>query len=44
VRTRRFGETGLTFYRRTGAEPPVAEESVAVAPDRPAAETEEAAR
>jgi 16S rRNA (guanine(966)-N(2))-methyltransferase RsmD len=44
VRTRRFGETALTFYRRTGAEPPVAEESVAVTPDRPAAEAEEAGR
>ena len=43
VRTRRFGETALTFYRQTGAEPPVAGQSVAVTPDRPAAESEEAA-
>ena len=26
-RDRRFGETALTFYRRTGSEPPVSEES-----------------
>ncbi len=44
VRTRRFGETALTFYRRTGAGPQVAEEPVAVSPDRPATEAEEAAR
>jgi 16S rRNA G966 N2-methylase RsmD len=44
VRTRRFGETVLTFYRQTGTAPRVAEESVAVTPDRPTAESEEAAR
>ena len=44
ARTRRFGETALTFYRRTDAGPPVAEESTAVSPDRQAAEAEEAAR
>lgn len=44
VRTRRFGETVLTFYRQTGAVPRVSEESVAVARGRLTAESEEAAR
>jgi 16S rRNA (guanine(966)-N(2))-methyltransferase RsmD len=44
VRTRRFGETALTFYRRTEAEPPVAEKPATVSRDRPAAQAEEAAR
>jgi 16S rRNA (guanine(966)-N(2))-methyltransferase RsmD len=44
VRTRRFGETALTFYRREGSAPRDAEESAAVTRDRPAAESEEAAR
>ena len=44
VRTRRFGETALTFYRQAGSVPRDAEESAAVTPARPAAESEEAAR
>jgi 16S rRNA (guanine(966)-N(2))-methyltransferase RsmD len=44
VRTRRFGETVLTFYRQIGAEARVAEESVVVPLDRPDTESEEAAR
>ena len=44
VRTRRFGETALTFYRQAGSAPRDAEESAAVTPARPAAESEEAAR
>ena len=44
VRTRRFGETALTFYRQAGSVPRDAEESAAVTSARPAAESEEAAR
>jgi 16S rRNA (guanine966-N2)-methyltransferase len=44
VRTRRFGETALTFYRQAGSAPRDAEEPVAVTPVPPAAESEEAAR
>ena len=44
LRTRRFGETALTFYGREGSAPRAEEESVAATPDRFAAESEEAAR
>ena len=44
VRTRRFGETALTFFRQAGSAARGAEESAAVTPARPAAESEEAAR
>jgi len=44
VRTRRFGETALTFYRREGSALRDEEESAAAIPDRSAAESEEAAR
>ena len=44
VRTRRFGETALTFYRQAGSVPRDAEESAAVKSARPAAESEEAVR
>jgi 16S rRNA (guanine966-N2)-methyltransferase len=44
VRTRRFGETALTFFRQAGSAPRDAEDSAAVTPARPAAESEEAAR
>ena len=43
VRTRRFGETVLTFYRLAAAAPSVPGEPIAVAPDRPDAPSEEAA-
>jgi 16S rRNA G966 N2-methylase RsmD len=38
VRTRRFGETALTFYRPAGDAPRNAEPVADVAPDRPARE------
>ena len=44
VRTRRFGETVLTFYRQAGSGPRETEESAAVTSARPASESEEAAR
>jgi 16S rRNA (guanine(966)-N(2))-methyltransferase RsmD len=44
VRTRRFGETALTFFRQAGSAARDAEESAVVTPARPAAESEEAAR
>ena len=44
VRTRRFGETALTFFRQAASAALGAEESAVVTPARPAAESEEAAR
>ena len=44
VRTRRFGETALTFYRTADPVPPGAEQSVAGSVDRTTAQAEEAAR
>ena len=44
MRTRRFGETALTFYRQAGSGPRETEESAAVTSARPASESEEAAR
>jgi 16S rRNA (guanine966-N2)-methyltransferase len=42
VRTRRFGETGVTFYRRAGGSPELANASAGA--DESASETEESAR
>ncbi len=44
ARTRRFGETALTFYRRAAAGDPNAEQSAVLAPDEPVAQSEEEAR